>query len=451
MSKLAAFLRDPSKENALEQYALQHGHNILYNFRQDFDFANRDFLAMIDFLTNYDICGGVLIHSLEDICQTEASPLFQWFSGRVKKVGKSFYSMSPLENSPSPSASANQFDAIFLARWGELERQTEDFFRPIPRCISPVILEGKCFANCRMCFQRRHPEVVVNGKMNLDLFKKMLDDVPVDIKTDLSICSSTETLNHPELIEIIKYASNTKPRLWSELTTNGVLLDTKTSRAIIESRLRGITISVDAPTEDEYKWLVGIDTYQQVVKNAHAFIKLRNELVGSPHKNSAGAWVIAIPRVRIRMMGLKRFEGQVEDFMTQWRGMADDIDISPVYFCKGDPQMENLNSKGEELPIISTCRFLMQSFRVWPDGKVYLCCHQDWTQDRFADLELGNIQDTNLFTLWHSPRLNEIRKTNIRGLPVINSCLTCDANRRDFVTDLLIKSKLRKQFGLNSS
>jgi len=450
MSKLVAFVKDPGKKSTLEQYARQCGHNILYTFCRDFNFTNKEFLAMIDFLTNYDICQGVLIHSLEDICQSEDSIVFQWFIDKVNKLGKSFYSITPLHNLQPSTNSTNQLDAVFLARWEELEKQTENFFSPIPRCISPVILEGKCFANCRMCFQRRNPGVVVNGKMDLGLFKKILDDVPADIKTDLSICSSTETLNHPDLIEMIKYASNTKPRLWSELTTNGVLLDDKMSRAIIESGLRGITISVDAPTEDEYRWLVGTDAYPQVVKNTCDFIQLRNRLVGSPHRNPAGIQVITTPRVRIRMMGLKRFSHLVEGFITRWRGIADSIDVAPVFFCKGDPEMENLDSfKGEELPIIPTCRFLMQLFRVWPNGQVYLCCYQDWTQDRFANIELGNVRDTNLFNLWHSPKLNEIRKRNIRGLPVIDSCLTCDGNRRDFVTDLLIKSKLRKQFGLN--
>lgn len=486
MSKLIAFLRDATKEKELLQYAATRGDDILYVFRGDFDFSNREFLGMIDFVGNYDMCQGVMIYSVEDIGQNEHSIIFQWFLSKINEQAKLFCSVVPLKADGLPSSDISEVETVFTTRWEELEKGVEDFFKPIPRCLSITVLEGKCFAKCRMCFQNRHPELVVEKRMSTSLFKKIIDNIPSDVEISLSICSGSETLLHNELFEMIKYVSDTKPRLWTEVTTNGVLLDEKMAQAVIRSGLKGITISVNAANRDDYKWLVGIDTYDQVVRNIHNFMKLRNGL-GSPVARAPAqlrrrfvasgtktllrvrkklpfpipAAVRSLqntlrgpsptPRGRVRLQGLKRFENSIKKSKTQWESVVDEVEIWAPCYCKGDPEMETFNSfKVPEIPIVPTCYFLMQDWNIWPDGQLYLCCHQDFTEDKFKTPDLGNIQDANLFTLWHSQKFNEIRKLNIRGLPVIKSCLVCDLNRRDFVTDLLMKSKLRKQFRLNS-
>ena len=485
MSKLAALLKDTSKEEMLHQYALEHGHDILYVFQGQCDFANKQFLAMIDFVTNYDICQGALIYSVEDIYQNEYSNIFRWFLDKVNRRGKSFYCATPfkIDNTPLPVESINKLDTIFLTQWTKLESKVRDIYKPYPDSISILVREEKCFARCRMCYWTRNPKNLVDARMDMGLFKKIIDDIPPDAESRLSIGSAGETLCFPEVFEMVKYISDTKPRLTTCLYTNGVLLDEKMGRAIIQSGLKEITISINAATCDDYRWLMGIDTYEQVVENTHNFVQLRNKLsspapqvlmklrgrfvdttsrisvrlrnkfavptsrVLTPLRNmlrSAGP----MPRVVVQMMGIKRFEKQIENFIEQWEGVVDSVIIRDVLYCTNDPELENIERlKAPEFPIVPNCNFLMGNVRVWPDGRFYLCCNQDWSEERFAGPDLGNARDINLFTLWCSDKYNEIRKANIRGLPVIKACLTCDAMKHDFVTDLLMKSKLRKEFG----
>lgn len=483
MSKLVVLLNDTGKEQVLQQYALEHGHDILCVFRGYCAFGIRQFLAMIDFLTNYDICEGVLIYSVEDICQLKHSNIFMWFLDKANSIGKSFCSIVPFEVN-SPPSSINELDTSFLSKWRELERKIGNIYKPYPYHISINIFEERCFARCRMCYQVQNPKALVEAKMDMGLFKKIIDDIPSDAESHLIIAPGGETLCFLEVFQMIKYVSDTKPRLITDLATNGVLLDEKRGRAIIESGLKKITISINAATRDDYKWLTGIDKYGQVVKNVSNFMQLRNKLVSpAPQvliqlrnrladttsrvfaqlqnkvRSSTSRVLVQLqnrlrgttPRVMARMLGIKRFENQIENFIQQWKGVVDSVTVAPVSYCSHDPELENIESlKAPQFPIVPTCIDMMESVFIMPNGRFQLCCNPDFGDEKYGGIDLGNAKDINLFTLWQSDKYNELRKANIRGLPVMKDCLTCDVRRHEFETDLLMKSKLRKEFGLNS-
>ncbi len=467
----------------LRQYALEHGHDILYVFCGDCDFDNRQFLAIIDFLTNYDVCQGVLIYSAEDVCQNQDPTILKWFVNKVNNLGKSFYSIVPLKVD-STSYSISKLDAVFLTKWTELESKVEDIYKPYPQ-VSFIAFEKKCFARCRFCYQTQNPNALVEAKMDMGLFKKIIDDMPSDA-SQVTICPSGETLSCPDVLQMVKYVSDTKPHLLTDFPTNGVLLDEERAKAIIKSGLKVLVISINAATRDDYRWFMGIDAYDQVVRNVKNFVQLRNKLSGpTPRvlarlqnklvdttsrifvqlRNKTGGSTprvltrlasklispSPIPKVTVLMVGLKRFEHQIENFLAEWKGVADEVIVAPVCYCKGQTELENIDSlKAPQFPIVPTCIFLMRSMIIMPDGRLRICPTQDFRGEKYGGPSLGNARDTNLFTLWQSDAFNELRKANIRGLPVIEACLTCDRMMHDFETDLLMKSKLRKQFGINS-
>jgi len=67
MFKLGDFVKDLSKEAALVKYSCECGYKILYLFHGCFNFNDKQFLAAMEFVTNYDIREGVLLYSADDV------------------------------------------------------------------------------------------------------------------------------------------------------------------------------------------------------------------------------------------------------------------------------------------------------------------------------------------------------------------------------------------------
>jgi MoaA/NifB/PqqE/SkfB family radical SAM enzyme len=90
----------------------------------------------------------------------------------------------------------------------------------------------------------------------------------------LNLHKDGEPLLHKDLPVMVEYAKEKDAAETIHLNTNGILVNTKTGRGIIERGIDDITISIDAALEETYrrfKRIKGLSTLEDNIKKAVEF------------------------------------------------------------------------------------------------------------------------------------------------------------------------------------
>ena len=103
-----------------------------------------------------------------------------------------------------------------------------------------------CNLNCVMCPTQRKNAKKNNpdGFMSIELFRRIVDQMASEYPTiNLWLHKDGEPLLHPNIVELIEYASSKLPNV--HLSTNATLLNKDMTEAILNTNLRSIRFSID--------------------------------------------------------------------------------------------------------------------------------------------------------------------------------------------------------------
>jgi len=475
VKKVAVFLRNPGDEDAVQKYAHANRLKVLYTFntwnsaagisstiiRKGFrELAaslkrkrsfknllikivkrasvhmrhfNRSFMTMIEYVTEYKQCQGLLVYDVKDICPNDLA-VVRWTIDKIRKASKEIYSVVPYAYEYLPQCKDNLVSR-FDCKWSELIATCNFQQKKCPPIVSLCVFENKCFCRCRFCYQVKNPEAVREEYMDFELFQKIIHDIPPDEPLKIVLGAGGEPLTYPKIHEMVRYVTDTRPLATTEYSSNGILMDEENARKIIESGLKRIEISLNVPTREDYEWFTGIDAYDQVTSNMIGLMQLRAKL-HSP-----------TPIVVTKIMGIKRWADKIKNFINYWNGIIDEARVSAVSYYQ-DEELENIDSlKPTTNPLVPTCFYLTDNMVIMPNGQYQLCCAPDFAGEKYGPVDLGNARDENLLDVWNGEKYMELRRKNAQGLPIDANCLNCNINHPDFGSDLITKAKQRKILG----
>ena len=142
--------------------------------------------------------------------------------------------------------------------------------------------------------------------MSLDMFDKMLDQVPNSEGTLLEICSFGETIMTKSWPEMLEKAVTSKPEAEVTLVSNAVLLNESNREAILKNPPDILQLSIDAAKGESYEWLTGSRRFDNSRENIREFIRGKNELK------------LNKPKVLTHIIDLEEFQGEIETFKDDW-------------------------------------------------------------------------------------------------------------------------------------
>jgi pyruvate-formate lyase-activating enzyme len=152
---------------------------------------------------------------------------------------------------------------------------------PVPNeSIRQIALEiyGGCNYKCPMCPQAEGRESEFLKRMPFDVFKKVVDEgkgMGVEV---ISLQGSGEPTIHPEMPRFASYVKSQGLQCIS--LTNGFMLTSKLSRALIESGLDILRISaIGYDRESYHKWM-SKDAFDLVRSQVKEFLRLNREMGG---------------------------------------------------------------------------------------------------------------------------------------------------------------------------
>lgn len=262
-----------------------------------------------------------------------------------------------------------------------------------------------CNLECACCPVWRSPRA--RGFMDLGLYEKIVDDAADSGVSRLRLFLHGEPLLHPHMGKMVALA---KARgLAVHITTNGMPLNEKNSRAILDAgvtRADHLTISILGATKETVEQIMHRSHYDKVVENISRFLELRREL------NRNG------PVVETIFYSMPQNENEEQQFIRFWRGKVDHVRL-------GGQISESFAGVGKGAPQIArqkTCTNLWERMTVFWNGDVTLCC-----QDVDGQFVLGNLETQTIRQVWNSEQLQAIKRIHQTGrFASIPFCFECD-------------------------
>jgi MoaA/NifB/PqqE/SkfB family radical SAM enzyme len=272
-----------------------------------------------------------------------------------------------------------------------------------PRLPDIVQIESTNLCNAKCVFCPRDEMHRQQGIMDMDLFRKVVDECAALGITHVRLHNYGEPFLDRRLVEKVRYA---KTRGIAEvgMISNGSLITPNIAQGLIDAGLDAINISVDASGKETFeRTRVNLD-YDVVIDNIRTLDRLRRE---------AGR-----TRPKLILSFVRQQDSPEEQaFIDTWRGIADKIHITDLHNWAG-----TLNAHSD---VAYPCYRLWLTFTVLWDGRVSLCC---------ADFDgrhvLGDLRTSTIREVWNAPAYRAARRQHLEsGGPEI--CRSCDLPKKD--------------------
>ena len=295
---------------------------------------------------------------------------------------------------------------------------------PLPFPISMYIeTVNRCMFRCTYCpmsVDGYENEVGGFRTMSLSEFQKIAADIKAGGRLKvLRFYFMGEPLLNPELPAMITMASQMQLAERTELTTNGVLLNETTARALISSGLDYLRISISSVIQSRHEQVTQTRVkIEDIRNNIRRFRELRHELGYTKPFIYVKLLDPCDAAERDTFFDLYRDiadEAVVEDSMN-WNSY-DDHNFMPADNAKtGNPTGSAAQTTPKQV-----CPFPFYTLAVTVNGDVTVCC-VDWNKAT----AVGNAFEEDLTSIWHGKRMREFRQMHItRNRKNNPSCCNC--------------------------
>jgi radical SAM protein with 4Fe4S-binding SPASM domain len=266
-----------------------------------------------------------------------------------------------------------------------------------------VQIESTNLCNAKCVFCPRDEMHRRQGVMEMDLYKKIVDECAALGITHVRVHNYGEPFLDRQLVEKVRYAKS-KGIAEVGMISNGSLITEEIARGMIDAGLDAINISVDASGKEVFEKTRIHLKYDEVIGNIKTLARLRKE---SGRKR---------PKLILSFVRQNNSADE-QAFIDEWSTVADKVHVTDLHNWAG-----TLNTQSD---VRYPCYRLWLTFTVLWDGRVSLCC---------ADFDgrhiLGDLRTQTIAQIWNSPAYRAVRKQHLEnGGPEI--CRSCDLPKKD--------------------
>lgn len=271
--------------------------------------------------------------------------------------------------------------------------------------------EYRCNLACITCphqLGRKNPSFIAD-RMSVETYKSICAESKAYNLPSITVSNNNEGLIERHLFEYLNAAGDAGV-MDIFLGTNAHFLNAEMSRKLLDSPLTRLLVSIDAATSETYRRMRNSDKFEQVIKNIHRFLELR-EKIG-----------VSMPLLRVSMVVTRVNEHEQDAFKEMWQDYADIISMQTYLSPWGEPDCED-DLYPSARPALSSkfCSSLWQRMSIRANGDVIACCHLS------NKLKVGNIHEKSIHEIWHGKAMVKLREKHVDGryadIPVCRSCM----------------------------
>ncbi len=279
---------------------------------------------------------------------------------------------------------------------------------------------NRCNLACTMCPNKDFAASDL-GYMDMGLYRKIIDEAK-EFAHDINLHHRGESTLHPNLIEMIQYASASGMKI--KLHTNATALTESLSKKLLDSGLRLISFSFDGYTSKTYESIRRGANFEKTLQNIHRFLELKRE---------KGVFSLRTAMEVIDFDAVREDAARKDGFIQglQSRGL-DTLIIKAPHNWAGNVQLNTCASGS-----FSPCTFPWHALVICWDGQTGSCPH-----DFFARIKYGNAGERTLRELFNSDGIQALREKMLSGdISQIDSpCRECDSIRRKKIFGIPVSS-----------
>jgi len=247
--------------------------------------------------------------------------------------------------------------------------------------------------------------------MDLELFKRMIDDAAILGVPELYPNGYGEILTLKNLEDYLTHISSKKHRFKVMINTNGYRLTDEKIASFIDHKIHMLNVTIDGATAETAQAVrVGLKT--DVIED-----NIRRLLAA---RKARGA---SYPLVRVGMVLIPQNAHEATPFVEKWTGKVDFVGFGGFSNRAGSLGGFGDASKWDQNhgARASCCVLPFRELDIWSDGKAVLCC-EDWNEEHVV----GDLRQQTLREIWHGPELARARRLHARGrgdgIPICAKC-----------------------------
>jgi len=257
-----------------------------------------------------------------------------------------------------------------------------------------IELVSDCNLKCTYC-PRRHIDELI-GYMNIDLFKKIVDEAAKYPETILVLHRRGESMLHPNFNYMLNYVAGKFKEV--QMATNCTLLNSNKYDSII-SGLDFISFSIDAP--DNFNLTRLPAKYESVEKKIDEFLKYNRGRVKTQ-----------VSMVRTNYTA----DTECQEFKRLWGNKVDRVRIYEEHSENGDFGSLS-NPRADRKP----CIMPIYEMLIYDNGVVARCNH-DWDSDGMGDVTKNTLKE-----IWESRKYSDLREQHLMQQLTDPVCSKCDS------------------------
>ena len=279
-----------------------------------------------------------------------------------------------------------------------------------------------CNLRCPLCPTGRRELQRPRGRMNLEDFKRIVDQI-APYAYSVELYNWGEPFLHPQIFDLIRYASECKISV--QLSSNLNYFSEEMAEQAVASGLTRLLVSVDGATQEIYEKYRYGGRLEIVLYNVSLLVKAKRRLDSST------------PFITLRTLINKYNEHELDQLRQLAADLAvDSFSTGPIFVNTGDreqveewlPEDEHLSYydySAEHLENVWHCDDLWESCTINWDGGIAPCC---WLQDPSYDF--GNAFTKPLWEIWNGEAYVSSRRVfsfgGPRKGPVRTICTRCE-------------------------
>jgi len=278
-----------------------------------------------------------------------------------------------------------------------------------------------CQAACTMCPYDTYSKVFQRGRMDDDLFEKVVGEIAQHPETHsfIPMLQNEPLLDKKLFNRLRRFRELAGNKIELEMVTNGALLTDEVVSNIRDVRLDILDISLDALTKETYETIrIGLD-FDQVMAGVERVIA-----ADLPHT-----------KILVRLVRQRNNVHEIKAFAKRWRsrgvgvfiysahdraGSVDKFDERIRIPVASQPMLHKLERRASRA-FFGHCPIPFSVASILHNGDVLMCVH-DWARKEIV----GNLRDNTLAEVWNGERMQEIRSlVSKRDYDKIGACRDC--------------------------
>jgi radical SAM protein with 4Fe4S-binding SPASM domain len=335
-------------------------------------------------------------------------------------------------------------------RYHESIRERGDVATRRPACLY-LEVTNRCNLLCTTC-PRTYEELEPPADMSWELFTSVVDQMPDLARAVLH--GVGEPMLVKSLPRMVRYLADRG--VYTLFNTNGTVLNERSGRALIDSGLDELRVSLDASNAKSFLEIRGKNYFNRILKNVRAFRDLQEREGYSTPRVSAWltglketirelpAFVQVSAEIGVKEVYLQRlvyfdrdvvgkarpdqalFEQMTQEeahYLEEAEHLARSLGMTfSASGAASEPGISLKNAEGSSP--WSLCRRPWTLMYITANGRALPCCIAPFSQHGYEHYTLGDATQQTLREIWNGPQYREFRQALLSDQPP-TACARC--------------------------